>query len=177
MQKESSATSSAGADARRQPAYPSPPLLVRHPCRILVVDDEYIVRTQLLYLLKRSGYNVWAAASGEEALRALEVGKFTVLLTDWQMPNMDGLALCRHVRLGRQTGNTYVIMHTVRCTEEDLQAGLAAGVDDFMIKGAPSDEILARLHYARDFVRMDFPRRESHRGRPMDRSESPPDNA
>jgi sigma-B regulation protein RsbU (phosphoserine phosphatase) len=138
-----------------------------------VVDDEYIVRTQLLYLLKRSGYDVWAVGSGEEALRALDVGKYQVLLTDWQMPNMDGLALCRHVRLGRQTGNIYVIMLTVRYTEEDLQSGLAAGVDEYVIKGSPNDEILSKLHFARDFVRSDVPRRKVSRDRPLDSSESP----
>ena len=170
--QSNSAASSVNVNIRSLQAHSVPPSKVRHSCRILVVDDEYIIRTQLLFLLKRSGYDVRAVASGEEALQALEVGNFQVLLTDWQMPHMDGLALCRHVRLGRQTGDVYVIMLTVRDQENDLQSGLAAGVDDYMIKGAPNEDVLSRLHYAREIVRSDFPRRKANRKKRLDRSES-----
>jgi DNA-binding response OmpR family regulator len=126
-------------------------------CRALVVDDDDIVRTQLMGMLKRSGYDVRGAASGEEALRSLDVGDCQVLVTDWQMPRMNGLDLCRHVRLGRPNQYVYVLMLTVRDQEQDVLVGLAAGADDYVVKGAPNEEILARLELGRRITQCEYP--------------------
>jgi len=75
--------------------------------------------------------------------------RYQVLLTDWQMPDMDGLELCRRVRLSYQSGEVYLIMLTMRDREQDKQLGLAAGANDFIFKGAPAAAILERLHAAR----------------------------
>jgi DNA-binding response OmpR family regulator len=116
---------------------------------VLVVDDDEIVRASLMSLLKRSGYDVACAASGEEALRMLDAASYQVLLTDWQMPDMDGLELCRKVRLGHQKGDVYLILLTMRAREDDKLLGLDAGADDFIYKGAPIAAILERLDAAR----------------------------
>jgi CheY-like chemotaxis protein len=118
-------------------------------CRVLVVDDDEIVRAALTSLLKRSGYDVACAASGEEALRMLGAASYQVLLTDWQMPDMDGLELCRQVRLGYQKGDVYLIILTMRNQEHDKQLALAAGADDYIFKGAAPATILERLQAAR----------------------------
>jgi len=131
-----------------------------HPssrCRALVVDDDDVGRTLLMGLLKRSGYDVRGAASGEEALRALDIGDCQVLVTDWQMPRMNGLDLCRHVRLGRPHQYVYVLMLTVRDQEQDVLVGLAAGADDYVVKGAPNEEILARLELGRRITQCEYP--------------------
>jgi len=65
------------------------------------------------------------------------------------MPDMDGLALCRQVRLGVQQGYVYLLMFTIRDTEHDMLTGLAAGADAYLVKGAPTEEILARLAIGR----------------------------
>lgn len=122
------------------------------PCRILVVDDDYLVRGQLCALLSASQYQVEAAASGEEALRVLHATECHIVLTDWQMPDMDGLALCRQVRLSSQESYIYLLMLTIRGSKDDMLTGFAAGADDYMVKGATIDEILARLEVGRRVV-------------------------
>src|SRR5882724_8695633 len=96
-------------------------------CRVLVVDDDDVARTCLSSLLERAHYRVEVAASGEEALRVMSDTHCDIVLTDWQMPNMDGISLCRHVRLEYQDDSVYVLLLTVRATEEDRLAGFAAG--------------------------------------------------
>lgn len=125
------------------------------PCRILVVDDDALVRARLAALLRASQFEVDSAESGEDALRIMATARYQVLLTDWQMPDMDGLSLCRNVRASTGGSYVYVLMLTVRDRKEDLLAGLAAGADDYVVKGAPIEEILARLEVARRITRFE----------------------
>ncbi|HEY8539952.1 MAG TPA: response regulator, partial [Steroidobacteraceae bacterium] len=62
--------------------------------RILLVDDEPTQRLIMARLLKRAGYEVETAGNGREALAKLEEGDFQLMITDWEMPEMDGVALC-----------------------------------------------------------------------------------
>jgi diguanylate cyclase (GGDEF)-like protein len=114
-----------------------------------VVDDDALVRARLAALLNASLYDVEIATSGEEALRILDATHCHIVLTDWQMPDMDGLTLCRHIRLRHHESYIYVVMLTVRDTEHDVMRGLAAGADDYVVKGATIDDILARLEIGR----------------------------
>jgi diguanylate cyclase (GGDEF)-like protein len=125
------------------------PLGERPPCRILVVDDDDLVRGQLAEILSASQYQVEMAASGAEALRVMNEAPCHIVLTDWQMPDMDGLALCRLVRMRAQEHYVYVLMLTVRDAHQDVLTGLAAGADDYVVKGASIEEILARLETGR----------------------------
>jgi two-component system chemotaxis response regulator CheY len=106
---------------------------------------------------------VETAASGEEALRIMNSVPCQILLTDWQMPEMDGLALCRNIRTGRRENYVYVVMLTVRDSKEDLLTGLAAGADDYVAKGAPIEEILARMEVARRITHVETSLRASNR--------------
>jgi diguanylate cyclase (GGDEF)-like protein len=108
-----------------------------------------VARTCLSSLLERAHYRVEVAASGEEALRVMSDTHCDIVLTDWQMPNMDGISLCRHVRLEYQDDSVYVLLLTVRATEEDRLAGFAAGADDYIVKGGPINDVLERLNAAR----------------------------
>jgi len=96
---------------------------------------------------------VETAATGQEALTKMIADPCHIVLTDWQMPDIDGLALCRHVRLAVRDGYVYVLMLTIRDTEQDMLTGLAAGADAFLVKGAPADEILACLEIGRRITR------------------------
>src|ERR1039458_7703299 len=91
-----------------------------NPCRVLVVDDDDLVRARLSALLRMSQFDVESAGSGEEALRIMNSMPCQILLTDWQMPEMDGLALCRNIRAGKRENYVYVVMLTVRDSKEDL---------------------------------------------------------
>jgi diguanylate cyclase (GGDEF)-like protein len=133
------------------------------PCRVMVVDDDEMARSRLEVLLRASQFEVEVASGGEEALRIMNEQPCQVLLTDWQMPDMDGLTLCRFVRAGQNESYVYVLILTVRDRQEDLLTGLAAGADDYLIKGGPIQEMLARLEVARRITHVEHSLRESNR--------------
>jgi len=130
-------------------AVPEGDLQLSRPCRVLVVDDDELVRASLTTMLRAREFDVESAASGEDALRVMAATPCQILLTDWQMPGMDGLSLCQSVRDNGPDRYVYVLLHTVRDGEEALLAGLAAGADDYVVKGAPVAELLARLEVGR----------------------------
>jgi two-component system cell cycle response regulator len=134
-------------------AMPIAPSRAPHSCRVLVVDDDDLVRERLAALLNASHFDVEVAASGADAMRVLSSTRCHIVLTDWQMPDMDGLTLCRTVRSSEQEHYIYVLMLTIRNTRRDILTGLAAGADDYVVKGAPIEEILARLEVGRRIVR------------------------
>jgi diguanylate cyclase (GGDEF)-like protein len=105
-------------------------------------------------LLSRAGYQAHGAGSGEEALSILSETPCPIVVTDWQMPDMDGLALCRALKLGASDRYTYVMMLTIRSDAADILVGLEAGVDDYIVKGAGADDLLARIAAARSVTRV-----------------------
>ncbi len=133
------------------------------PCRVLVVDDDDLVRARLTALLRLAEYEVESAASGEDALRIMSAKHCQILLTDWQMPDMDGLSLCRMVRAEPADSYVYVLMLSVRDSKQDLLTGLAAGADDYVAKSAPIEEILARMEVARRITHVEKSLRSSNR--------------
>jgi two-component system cell cycle response regulator len=124
-------------------------------CRVLVVDDDDLVRAKLSSLLRGAQYDVEQASSGEEALRVLGRSDCHLVLTDWQMPDMDGLKLCREIRRAHKEAYIYVLMLTVRGTKKDMLEGLASGADDYIVKGSPITEVLARLEVGRRITHVD----------------------
>lgn len=121
----------------------------QQPCEVLLVDDDELVRERLTLLLEKAGYLVTLVQSGAEALQMLDSQPYSILITDWEMPNMDGLALTRNVRQRRGEGYIYILLLTVRDSKRDVVTGLQAGADDYILKGAPPEELLARLETAR----------------------------
>ena len=85
-----------------------------------------------------------------------------IVLTDWHMPDMDGLALCRNLRRRQLDGYIYILMLTVRDRTSDVLAGLAAGADDYVTKGANTAEILARLEVGRRTTHLERSLRKSN---------------
>jgi two-component system chemotaxis response regulator CheY len=132
-------------------------------CRVLVVDDDDLIRARLAALLRMTNFDVEVAASGEEALRVLSGAPCQIVLTDWQMPDMDGLALCRYLRTACYENYIYVVLLTVRDSKQDILTGLAAGADDYVLKGAPVEEILARIEIGRRITQVEQSLRTSDR--------------
>lgn len=122
--------------------------------RILLVDDEPTQRLIMARLLKRNGYEVEMAANGREALAKLDQGDFPLMITDWEMPEMDGVALCRALR-SKERGYTYTILLTSRDAIEHLVAGLQSGADDYLIKPVVEPELIARLNTGRRIVTLE----------------------
>ena len=132
------------------------------PCGVLIVDDDPDVVRRTSRLLELNGYAVHSASSAEEALRVLDTVVCQIVLTDWRMSGMGGLALCRRLRQRQGSGYIYILMLTVRDSTGDILAGLAAGADDYIIKGATSAEILARLQVGRRTTHLERSLRKSN---------------
>lgn len=115
------------------------------PAKILLVDDDpTMVRLWSVWLAK-AGYQVQVATDGEQALRAVELDCPEFILTDWEMPRLDGLALCRAVRSRALPHYVYIFFLTARSSHDEIVAGLEAGADDFLTKPVNRDELLARV--------------------------------
>jgi diguanylate cyclase (GGDEF)-like protein len=136
------------------PAIPPDNSAAQSAWRILLVDDEPTQRLIMARLLKRGGYEVEMAANGREALSKLEQGDFPLMITDWEMPEMDGVALCRALR-SKEQGYTYIILLTSRDAIEHLVAGLQSGADDYLIKPVVEPELIARLNTGRRIVTLE----------------------
>ena len=123
--------------------------------RILLVDDEPTQRLIMARLLKRAGYDVESAGNGKEALAKLENGAFQLMITDWEMPEMDGIALCRAVRGSHERGYIYTILLTARDASEHVVAGLQSGADDYLTKPVIEPELMARLNTGKRIVTLE----------------------
>ncbi len=123
--------------------------------RILLVDDEPTQRLIMARLLKRAGYEVETAGNGREALAKLETGDFQLMITDWEMPEMDGIALCSAVRALQNKAYVYIILLTARDAIEHVVTGLQAGADDYLTKPVIEPELMARLNTGRRIVTLE----------------------
>jgi len=122
--------------------------------KILAVEDDPVARAVLHQALLRLGHEVVDAADGTEALRLLEKEPVRVIVSDWMMPEMDGLALCRAVRGRVEADYVYFILLTSRTADVDNQReAIEAGVDDFLSKPLNSQDIWMRLRVAERILR------------------------
>jgi len=110
---------------------------------ILVVDDEPASRESLVDVLSEEGYQVAAAASGEEALEAIDTAEFDLVITDLRMPGIDGVTLLREVR--RRCPQTLVILITAHASVETAVEALREGAHDYMIKPLVYDDVLGKI--------------------------------
>lgn len=122
------------------------------PFRLLLVEDEPTQRMLVERQLRKAGYAVETAADGEAALTKILGGQFQLLLTDWDMPGMDGRTLCRRVREANLPTYIYILLLTSHGSTDDVVAGLDAGADDYLRKPANEAELVARLNSGRRIV-------------------------
>jgi diguanylate cyclase (GGDEF)-like protein len=117
--------------------------------RILAADDDSISLRLLVHALETLGHDVTPATSGEEAWATYRTAPFPVVVSDWMMPDMDGLQFCRNIRSTTGTGYAYVILLSAQNERADRLHALEAGVDDFLSKPLDRAELAARLVIAR----------------------------
>lgn len=125
------------------------------PLHLLLVEDEPTQRLILTRKLTRAGYLVDTAGNGREALDKLLRGDYSLLLTDWDMPVMDGAALCRALRAAEMPNYVYTLLLTGREGLEHVVAGLEAGADDYLVKPVEDVELNARLATGRRIVQLE----------------------
>jgi len=129
---------------------------------LLLVEDEPTQMLLMRRLLLRAGYKVQTANNGDEALKKISANHFQILVTDWDMPGMDGATLCRHVRAAKLPGYLYVLLLTGHGDTQSVVQGLEAGADDYIRKPANEAELLARLNAGRRIVMLEQSLREAN---------------
>ncbi len=130
------------AAARRQTSPPPAPP-ERRRLRVLLVDDSAIARDAEAALLRSLGHEVEEAVDGEDGWRRLSAGAFHALLTDVQMPVLDGIDLARRVRASGRHARLPVVILSSLAAPEERRRGLDAGADAYLIKGDLSADALA----------------------------------
>ena len=124
----------AASDARDAPKL-DPQLALRHPLRILLVDDNVVNQKLAMRLLEKMGYRADLAQNGIEAIAAVERVPYDVVLMDVQMPEMDGLEASRRITTRWVAGERpRIVAMTANAMQSDREACLAAGMDDYVTK-------------------------------------------
>lgn len=123
--------------------------------RILIAEDERITRRSLQKQLEGWGYDVVAVEDGVEAWEQFQRRQFDIVVTDWDMPHMDGRELIAHIRDSDQQGYTYLVMLTGRSETADRVAGMEAGADDFLAKPFDRNELRVRVSAGERIIRLE----------------------
>ena len=124
-----------------------------HPS-ILIVDDDPAALKLLERHLVAGGRKVLSATNGTEALRAIVTHAPPIVITDWAMPEMDGLELCRAIRDHELIGFIYLIILTAHADKDRIVTAFEAGADDYLTKPFHSKELLARLRAGERIVQL-----------------------
>jgi putative two-component system response regulator len=134
--------------------------------KILIAEDDGVTRRRLQHFLEKWGNHVITSENGLDALEHFLSKDIDIVITDWMMPEMDGLELVGHIRSrGREKPYVYTILLTSRGDKEDVVKGLSeVGVDDYVVKPFEPDELRARLTVGERTVRLERTLREYGEG-------------
>jgi diguanylate cyclase (GGDEF)-like protein len=122
--------------------------------RVLVIDDDPVSRDLVSLHLSAAGYEPLPAENGILALAMIHQRLPRIVISDWLMPKMDGLQVCRQIRSLQSDSLTYFIMLTVQSDKAKLLEAFDAGVDDFLSKPFHEGELLARVRAGSRIVRL-----------------------
>ncbi|GAA4453222.1 HD domain-containing phosphohydrolase [Novipirellula rosea] len=124
--------------------------------KVLVVEDDAISREVVAHVLTSAGYEVVTASDGNEALQAIDtIGHCQLVISDRDMPGMNGIELCRELRARNTRGYVYFIMLTKLDQPKDKIEGFAAGADDYITKPFNSAELLMRVNTGRRIIALE----------------------
>ena len=120
-----------------------------HRPPVLVAEDEPVSRRLLERSLEQWGYHPVICTNGEEAWQLLQdEAAPRIAVLDWEMPELDGLEICRRIRATKMRTQPYLVLLTARSSPRDVVEGLRAGADDYITKPVDRDELEARLQVA-----------------------------
>lgn len=123
--------------------------------KIIFADDDIIARKLVLKLLAHSDFNILIAENGKEAWELLKQSGARLIVTDWVMPEMTGIELCRKIRKTFIDKYIYIILITSRGEKEDTIEGLKAGADDFVVKPLNVGELGARIRSGLRIIKLE----------------------
>lgn len=122
--------------------------------KILVADDERVTRHLLESFISEWGFDVTTATDGQEAWEIYRSGNFELMISDWNMPHVNGLELIKKIRAAPGNQYSYLILLTSRTEKSDLVSGLDAGADDFLNKPFDRNELRARLRTGQRIINL-----------------------
>jgi two-component system, OmpR family, phosphate regulon response regulator PhoB len=102
--------------------------------KILIVDDQEDIRKLLKLTLEFGDYEIQEASSGIEALKIIEIFYPDIILLDIMMPNMTGIEVCKKIKINQKIKHTQIILLTAKGQQHDIQEGINAGADKYIIK-------------------------------------------
>lgn len=117
--------------------------------KVLIVEDDPVARLYIEAALAALELDTVVAGDGEEALSLIEAQPIRLVVSDWMMPKMDGLELCRRVRSRSGEYVYFILLTQMSASPENEDAAIEAGVDDFLSKPVNPRELKIRLHVAR----------------------------
>lgn len=125
--------------------------------KILIAEDNPTARLLLVKIMKKSGHKVYEAEDGLKAWEILENDTIDILITDWVMPNMDGLSLCKKIRTRSQSLDiyTYIIVITGKNKRKDLIEVFESGADDYITKPFDPAEVRSRISTAERIIELE----------------------
>lgn len=121
---------------------------------VLIAEDDRISALLLRRILESKGYAVDHADNGRTALDLFNANRYKLVITDWMMPEMDGIELCRNIRQ-RATEYAYIVILTAKSQRENRAEAYAAGVDYFLTKPLDKDDLIACLEVANRIIGTD----------------------
>ncbi len=115
------------------------------PKNIMIIDDSFTTRKMLSFLLKGEGFNVILAENGIDALEKLSFSDIDIIITDLNMPQMDGLEFINSLKKNPDYKDIPVIMLTTESNDSDKQKGFEAGASSYLIKPVPQDVLIKEV--------------------------------
>ena len=115
---------------------------------ILVAEDDPVSRMFLQILPRKLGHTLTVCEEGALAWQAYQEGDYDIIISDWMMPEMDGLERCRNIRKLNRPDHCYFIMATARAERADFLEAMEAGADDYVTKPVRWNDFLDRLDVA-----------------------------
>jgi putative two-component system response regulator len=121
------------------------PFFTGNNMKILIAEDDPVSRAKLEKIVETIGHSPVSAPNGKEALKQWENSRPAMLITDWCMPEMDGLELIKEIRRRQGSRYVFIIMVTSQDSTDNLVTGIEAGADDFITKPFSKDELAVRI--------------------------------
>jgi sigma-B regulation protein RsbU (phosphoserine phosphatase) len=131
--------------------------------KILIAEDDKISRKILEMTLIKASYDVVAVEDGLKALASIQEEVPDMLITDWMMPDLDGVELCRRIRAINLPSYVYIILLTSLTQKENITQGLDAGADDYITKPFEKTELLARVRAGERVIRLERSLRQKNK--------------
>lgn len=113
--------------------------------KILVVDDDPYILMSLEFLMRKNGFDVMIARNGTETLELLKQHQPDVVLLDIMMPDVDGYAICKHIKKTAKLQNCKVVFLSAKSKESDIQKGLELGAEMYITKPFSNKDLVNKI--------------------------------